>query len=110
VRQPTDGETLIVGEPFRVVADTDIDDPRYAVHFFEITLSDSASGFRATWQIPSPQYGEARVIDEILNVPGDAPPGGEYTLSVSILPGLFAQGGPGYSVGHSIRVIVSTSR
>ena len=108
VRAPNDGASLAVGESFRVLADSDIEQAPNQGTLFEIHLWDPASRYAMTWQVEVLSNAGSRVMDESFLVPPDAPPGSDYRLTVSALPG-GGSDNPPFSFADTIRVRVVAS-
>ena len=109
IRSPSDGATLMVGHPFSVIADSDLDQPPDQPTLFEVELLDRASGYRTTWQVSALFGTEPHILDEGFLVPSDAPAGDDYTLTVSVMAGGSAIDDQSYVFSDTIRVRVSVA-
>ena len=109
IRSPNDGATLVVGQSFRVIADSDIDQPTDQVTTFEVELTDRSTGYKTTWQHDSFLGTEPHILDESFLVPLDAPAGDDYRLRVSVLPSgsEIDEGSYAFSDAISVRVAAS---
>jgi hypothetical protein len=107
IRSPSEGDSLLVGQPFRLVADSDLEGPQYAVSRFEIKLLDVSSGYSTTWEVETTADDSRNIADEFLLVPQDAPPGDQYRLTVSVLPSAQTANETSLPVGDTIKVRVS---
>ena len=106
IRSPNDGASLVAGQPFRVIADSDIDQPTDQVTRFEVELSDRITGYKATWHLESFFGAEPPIMDESYLVPPNAPAGDDYTLTVSVLPGSSGSEKPSLAFSDAIKVRV----
>ena len=106
IREPAEGATLTVAQSFRVLADSDLDQPPSQPTHFEIQLWDPSSDFSTTWQVETASDGRGAILDESFVVPENAPPGEAYKLRVSVLPGQRQADGPPFAFGDTIRVRV----
>jgi len=109
IRVPNDGEVLAIGQSFRVVADSDLDQPRDQVTLFELQLWDPGSGYAMTWQAETTSNDGSRVLDKSFVVPADAHPGEDYRFTVSVLPNEGGSDEPRYAFTDTIRVKVIAS-
>jgi hypothetical protein len=107
IRSPSEGDALLIGQPFRLLADSDLEGPQYAVSRFEIKLWDVNSGYSTTWEVESTANDRPNIADEFLLVPEDAPPGEQYRLTVSVLPGGPAANDTSLPIGDTVKVRVS---
>ena len=107
IRSPSEGDTLFVGQSFRLLADSDLEGPQYAVSRFEIKLWDVSSGYSTTWEVETAAMDGTNIADEFLRVPQDTPPGEEYRLTVSVLPGGPTANDTSYPIGDTVFVRVS---
>ena len=107
IRSPNDGASLVVGESFRVIADSDTDQPPDQATTFEVELVRHSVGYEAKWQLERVFGSEPHILDETFLVPLNAPAGEDYTLSVSVvLPGTESDQ-PRYRFRDAIEVRVS---
>jgi hypothetical protein len=98
VYTPREGETLMIGQPFRVIANIEVD---YQFEYTEIVLQDVYAGYSTTWKISNPSKSKKAAINEVFVVPENAPPGDDYRLQVEAYPGKTVfdrSGAAGYSV------------
>ena len=109
IRSPRDGATLVVGQTFSVIADSDLDQPPDQPTSFEIELLDRSSGYRTTWQVNTLFGTEPHILDEGFLVSPDAPAGDDYTLTVSVMPGGSSIDSQSYVFSDTIRVRVSVA-
>jgi hypothetical protein len=107
IRAPDDREVLGIGQSFRVVADSDLDQPADQVTRFELQLWDPATGYAMTWQTEISSDDGSRVLDGSFVVPADAPPGEDYWFTVSVLPNVGGSDEPRYAFSDTIRVKIS---
>ena len=106
IRIPAEGDALVAGGTFRVLADFDIQEPQYALEYFLVELSDVSTGYAISWEVDAPPNDEPRILDASFHLPAEAPPGNAYSLSVSAHPGI-EQGDSALAIGHSIEIAVS---
>ena len=109
IRSPSEGDTLFVGQPFRLVADSDLEGPQYAVSRFQIKLWDLNSGYGTTWEVETIADDGPNIADEFLLVPHDAPPGEQYRLTVSVLPGASTTNDTSLPISDTVKVRLSQS-
>jgi len=109
IRSPSEGDTLFVGQPFRLVADSDLEGPEYAVSRFQIKLWDPNSGYSTTWEVETIANDGPNIADEFLLVPQDAPPGEQYRLTVSVLPGATTTNDTSFPISDAVKVRLSHS-
>lgn len=83
VLQPLTGTTLVAGQPFTVQAQMNVP---YAVQSVTVELHDLTSGFKQEWSVEAAFPTGSLVLDQVFEVPQDAPPGTEYRLMVGALP------------------------
>ena len=107
IRSPSEGDTLFVGQSFRLLADSDLEGPQYTVSRFEIKLWDPNSGYSTTWEVETTANDGPNIADEFLLVPQDAPPGEQYRLTVSVLPGGPTANDTSHPIGDTVKVRVS---
>jgi hypothetical protein len=106
IRVPAEGDSLIAGDTFRVLADFDIEAPQYHLEYFLVELSDVSTGYAISWEVDAPANNEPRILDASFHLPAEAPPGNDYRLSVSAHPGI-GQGESALAIGNSIEISVS---
>jgi len=109
IRSPAEGATLIVGQSFRVVADSDVDQPTGQAWLFQIELTHPSTGYEMTWQVRSSSESVSHILDENLLVPPDAPPGDDYRLSVTFQAEAGQSEGLSYAFSDRIRVRVAAA-
>ena len=109
IRSPNDGATLVVGQSFKAIADSDIDQPTDQVTTFEVELAGRSTGYQATWQLDKLFGTEPHILDESLLVPPNAPAGDDYVLSVSVLPSGAEIDEASFAFRDAIRVRVEAS-
>ncbi len=107
IRSPSDGATLVAGQSFRIVADSDIDQPPDQVTVFEVGLVSRSAGYQANWQVDRVFGTDPRILDDSFVVPLDAPAEADYTLMVSVLLPNPESDSPRFAFRDSIKVRVT---
>jgi len=105
VYTPRKGETLMIGQPFRVIVNIEVD---YQVEYTTIVLGDVYAGYSITWKISNPSKSKTVIINKVFVVPEDAPLGNDYRLQVEAYPGNTVLGRIG-AAGYSVPVKVANA-
>ncbi len=103
VSSPSEGEKLYKGNTFEVYAAIDVN---YDVAFVEIELWDVFSDYQKIWHVEHPVGSKSFILNEILDVPVEAPLGDDYRFMVTVYQVHLLAKEPTTGLGYSLQVEV----